>query len=150
MEICIEPFFRDKQFKGKSEKQIIQILKQIPYFNVISNNQNIKASKVKVQYENADRILLITGISHPFLNNLLKEFGQGRRFLENPKIVKNQYWSSVEYNNPDTALAFKKFLRTKKISYDLESNQNYRLPKRKVRIVLLMEDFFTILLDIIA
>lgn len=65
------------------------------------------------------------------------------------KIVHcNQFWLALEATTDEIAAALKKFLRNEKHNLD-ENNkkEEYKIAKRRIRIVIVKEDLFTILID---
>ena len=83
------------------------------------------------------------------------------------KDVNLGYWHIVQFITPEIALAAKKFIRSRKTDRDIQrngmggagssssvggnmgssSNNSYKFANRRVRIVLLSQDFFTVLYD---
>lgn len=55
-------------------------------------------------------------------------------------------WFAVELGSWDAAFQCKKFIRGKKTLFDCNVEQ-YKISRHRVRIVLLSEDFYTILVD---
>jgi hypothetical protein len=62
------------------------------------------------------------------------------------KVNWNGFWFTIETVNEDIALNLKKFLRQKKKILE-EGSSQYKMEKRRVRIIILSEDLFTILVD---
>ena len=69
------------------------------------------------------------------------------------KIVgQNQFWICAEAVSDDVAASLKKFMRSEKKNMD-ENNQNnnqkmdYKISRRRIRIVIVKEDLFTLLVD---
>ena len=57
------------------------------------------------------------------------------------------HWYAAEFSTMDGALSCKKYIRNYKVNLDSKGSVDYKQPKRRVRIVLLNEDFYTILVD---
>lgn len=61
-------------------------------------------------------------------------------------VVNNGYWVTIETNAEETAFYLKKFLRSRKKTNDL-ANSTYKMEGKRIRIVILQEDFFSIVVD---
>lgn len=99
-------------------------------------------------------MLLVSGITRDALDEMLREFnarGSSQfphlKFVMTAKIIaSNGYWVTIETNSEDTAFYLKKFLRNRKRIND-SSNFAYKMEGKRIRIVILHEDFFSILVD---
>ena len=57
-------------------------------------------------------------------------------------------WSTIRFGSFESAKNFQKFARNKKKQLDLEGNIKYKVEKKRIRIVIMKDDFFTIITDI--
>ena len=107
--------------------------------------------RVRIEYENAGRLLLVTGIQKDYMEAILLQFNNSTRYGKGPhgKIHHyNSFWICVETASEDAANMLKKYLRNEKRNMD-ESNRKYlyKMDKRRVRIIIAKEDLFTLLVD---
>jgi hypothetical protein len=131
------------------------LIKSIPFLtHVKGRTGKPEDDSVRIEYENSHRVLLVTGITKEAIDEMLREFNtQGYAMFPHLKTVmtakiigNNGYWVTIETNGEDTAFYLKKFLRTQKRAND-QSNPTYKMEGRRIRIVILEEDFFSILVD---
>lgn len=59
----------------------------------------------------------------------------------------NDYWIAIEAISSLDAYNFKKFIRNKKRTMDMQLDYSYKEDKKRVRIIMLNEDFYTLLVD---
>ena len=59
----------------------------------------------------------------------------------------NDFWIAIEADNVMNALSFKKFIRQRKKAYEEKRNFSFKEDKKRVRIVMQNEDFYTLLVD---
>lgn len=65
----------------------------------------------------------------------------------NAKIIANNgFWVTIETNSEEHAANLKKYIRGKKRIND-QNNTSYKVEGRRIRIVILKEDFLSILID---
>jgi hypothetical protein len=100
-------------------------------------------------------VLLVTGITNEAIDEMLREFNsRGSAQYPHQKaamtaklVANNGYWVTIETNAEDTAFYLKKFLRSRKKTNDLANSAAYKMEGKRIRIVILQEDFFSILVD---
>jgi hypothetical protein len=154
LEIKFKVFAKFEPVKHLSRDEILRIVKAVPSL-VYSKHEGGQES-IKIKYENSNRILLVTGIAKEALDEMLKRFHSsnfwGNNSYANSKtvhakiIAKNGFWVTIETIGEDTAAQLKKYLRTMKRTND-QHNPNYKVEGRRIRIVILKEDFLSILID---
>ena len=109
---------------------------------------------MRLEYENAHKLLLVTGIQKQFIEQIIQQFNNyNRRQLQtgktNAKIVhSNIHWVAIETSSEEVASMLKKCLRNEKRNLDLNpAKHNYKIDRRRIRIVIVKEDLFTLLID---
>lgn len=113
---------------------------------------------VKFEYEGASRIVLVTGWHREALMDIINDYNAGlRRDYHYPHLHRNVpsakvtnhngFWTTIETNSEHTAALLKKHLRSKKRNLDEAQTKHYKIEKRRIRIVVLKEDLFTLLVD---
>ena len=83
-----------------TKEEVLQIIRGIPFLKVIKKNSS-KQEYVQIQYENARKLILVTGIHRPFIEEMVSKFNNHYRrqydqgFGKSPsaKIINNNhYW----------------------------------------------------------
>ena len=95
---------------------------------------------VKLQYLNADNIVIVTGMQKEVIEDLLKDFTKQHNASKRFHIVASKdmkHWYSIELNTYEAAIFCKKFIRNMKMHLDGQGNYGYKIARRRVRIVLL-------------
>lgn len=59
----------------------------------------------------------------------------------------NDFWIVIEADTAVNALAFKKFIRQRKKACEEKRDYSFKEDKKRVRIVMQNEDFYTLLVD---
>ena len=59
----------------------------------------------------------------------------------------NEFWIAIEADSVANALAFKKFIRQRKKACEERRDFSFKEEKKRVRIVMQNEDFYTLLVD---
>ena len=93
-------------------------------------------------------MVLVTGWHKETLQDIVNDFNQGsrreyhypttHRNLPSAKVATyNGFWTTIETNSEQTASVLKKHLRSKKRNLDEAQIKNYKIDKRRIRIVVL-------------
>lgn len=155
LEIKWKAFARLEPIRHLPREDVIRIIKAAPFLiHVKGRTASPDDDSVRIDYENSHKVLLVTGITNEAIEEMLREFNsRGSAHFPHQKgpmtakvVAKNSYWVTIETNAEETAFYLKKFLRGRKKTNDL-SNSAYKMEGKRIRIVILQEDFFSIVID---
>lgn len=82
-------------------------------------------------------------------NNHSKKYNEHQQSKPSAKIIaSNTYWITIETLTEEIAAQVKKFLRSEKHTMDYKLiTVDYKIERRRIRIVIVKEDTFTLLVD---
>ena len=129
------PFTRD---------DLVPLFKQVNFLQLVRKRTwRGEADYIKFVYDNASRIVLVSGMQKDALVDILADFNakaRGDCYVHAPpaRISKeNGFWISIETTSPIIACHLKKVLRSTKRNLDQLHSKTYKIEKRRIRIVVL-------------
>ena len=128
LEIRFDVFCKIDLICHLTREQILQLIEQIKFVHYCKGNAWNHEEHVRLEYENAQKLLLVTGIQKNFVEKMLTQFMNiPKRFNDyyyqnrdpSAKIIStNQFWICIEALTEDIAAGLKKFLRNEKRNMD--------------------------------
>lgn len=155
LEIKWKAFARLEPIRHLQRDEILRLIKALPFLtHEKSRTGKPEDDYVCISYENSQRVLLVTGITKEALDEMLREYNNRgstqfphlKSIMSAKVVANNGFWVTIETNSEDTAFYLKKFLRNRKRANDI-TNSAYKMEGKRIRIVILHEDFFSILID---
>lgn len=116
--------------------EIRALLTRVPFFILTE-------TKLIISYSHQHTTIIITGIKKSYVDLFIKEYKENTNAFSpfrNYRIeIVNQtsFWYTIQLNNPDAASNFQKFIRSKKRQLDNEGNLEYKIDKKRIRIIIM-------------
>lgn len=148
LEIRLADFLKLDLLRGTPRDKFLPLLKNhLPFLSLHRRpTAHAEEEVLRLHYENHERRLLVTGIVKKRIEECLSEFnrslGKGARVVSS-----NQNWTILEMPSEEGAKMLQKFIRSKKRLSDINNLPEFKIDKKRVRIIIIKEDLFALLVD---
>ena len=141
--------------RNSSKEDIIRLVENVPFISYHPQNGHTD-EHFKISYENANRLLLVTGIHKEYVESFLTSFNNSSYRIPEMHNIKgncakivhdNKFWVCIEAVTAETAGFLKKYLRNQKRNMDCNQEKAYKIERRRTRIIIVKEELFTLLID---
>lgn len=153
LDIKFKAFARFEPIRHLSKEEALRVIKQVPFLGYFKAQRGeVEEEYINIRYENSSKVLLVTGMTKETIEEMLKHFDSySGPFYHHKRtsariIANNGFWVTIETSSEDHAASLKKYIRSKKRFND-QNNASYKVEGRRIRIVILKEDFLSILID---
>jgi hypothetical protein len=147
LEIRLADFLKLDLLRGTPRDKLLPLLKQLPFLSLHRRaTAHGEEEVLRLHYENHERRLLVTGIVKKRIDECLSEFNRSANKVGRV-VSSNQNWTILEMPSEEGAKMLQKFFRSKKRLSDINNLPEFKIDKKRVRIIIIKEDLFALLLD---